>query len=105
VDRRPVDAKIDTGADLCGVPHSLVDELDLRPFRGVRAAGINGVMGEVPVYRIEIHLDDMRFADVEALSTRRAYLIVGRNVLQHLVFRYDGPRGVIEIRDPRAKPR
>jgi len=58
-------------------------------------------MQEVIVYRLDIEVGGMPFRAVEALSTRRPYAIVGRNVLRHVVVRIDGPREQLEIKLPR----
>jgi predicted aspartyl protease len=98
VDAVAVEAKLDTGADLCAVPERHVAELDLPPVRTVRAAGFVGALHEAIVYRVDITLAGVELARVEALSTKRPYVILGRNVLQRLVLRVDGPREMLEIR-------
>jgi predicted aspartyl protease len=105
IDRALVQGKLDTGADLCAVPDRLVGELDLAPVRLVRAAGFGGALSEAPVYRVDLEVDGMRFPRVEALTTRRPYVIVGRNVLRHLILRVDGPRERLELRRPTAPKR
>jgi predicted aspartyl protease len=100
IDRVRLLGKLDTGADLCAVPDPVVGELDLVPVRIVRAAGFAGTLSEVATYRIDIELDGIAFAHVEAVATRRPYLIVGRNVLRHLVLRVDGPRERLDLRRP-----
>lgn len=104
VDAARLDGKIDTGADVCAVPERLVRELALPPVRTVRAAGFGGVLEEVLAYRIDLDIDGMSFPRVEALATRRAYAIIGRNVLQRVVLRVDGPGGVVDVRTP-SQPR
>lgn len=101
LDTAEVEAKVDTGADLCAVPERLIAELDLPPVREVRAAGFAGVLQQVPVYRVDILLDGDWLKQIEALATRRAYAILGRNVLRHFVIRIDGPKGQLEIKRPR----
>jgi hypothetical protein len=79
LDVATLEGKLDTGADLSAVPERFIAELDLPPVRTVRAAGF---LGE--------------------LSTRRPYVILGRNVLRRLVVRLDGPGETLEIRLPRS---
>jgi predicted aspartyl protease len=102
LDAETVEGKLDTGADLCAVPERLVTELDLPPVRAVRAAGFQGTPEEVVVYRLDLEIDGLSFPHVEALATRRPYVIVGRNVLRRLLVRLDGPREQLEIRRPRS---
>lgn len=99
-DSARVDGKIDTGADVCGVPERLVSELGLPPVRTVRAAGFGGVLQEVTAYRVDLEMDGLAFRRVEALATRRPYAIIGRNVLRSLVLHIDGPRELMELREP-----
>lgn len=74
--------------------------------RSARSNGAGGrVLGElqeVIVYRIDIKIGTIAFERVEALSTRRPYVILGRNILQRLVMRVDGPGATLEIRLPRS---
>jgi predicted aspartyl protease len=99
-DAAEIDAKLETGADLCALPESVVAALDLSHDRVVRAAGFAGIMHEVPVYRADLALDGQRLVHVEALVTKRAYGLVGRNVLRRLIMRIDGPGEKLEIRWP-----
>jgi len=95
-----LDGKIDTGADLCGVPEQLVVTLDLPPVRSVRAAGFAGMPHDVVVYRVDIEIDGWLFPRVEALAISRPYVLVGRNVLRVLVARFDGPHEQLDLRRP-----
>jgi len=92
--------KLDSGADVCGVPDTLIAHLDITPVRASRAAGFAGDLREVIVYRIDIEVAGTSIQRVEALATRRPYVIVGRNVLKHFVLRLDGPKGELELRTP-----
>lgn len=102
LDIATVEGKLDTGADLSAVPERCIVELDVPPVRTVRAAGFMGEMQEVIVYRVDLEIGDMVFPRVEALSTRRPYAILGRNILKRLVIRIDGPGEKLDIRLPRG---
>ena len=95
-----LDGKIDTGADLCGIPEQVVIDLDLPPVRSVRAAGFAGAPHDVVVYRVDVEVDGMVFPRVEALAIGHPYVLVGRNVLRALVVRFDGPRERLDLRRP-----
>lgn len=101
LDAASLEGKLDTGADLCAVPDRHVAELDLPPIRTVRAAGVLGGLQEAIVYRVDIAFGGMEFKRVEALATRRPYVIIGRNILRRVVLRVDGPREKLEIEMPR----
>ena len=104
VDWASLDAKVDTGADLCAVPDPELEALDVAPVRVVRAATFSGGFHEAPVYRVDLEIAGEFLARVEALATRRPYVIAGRNVLRHFVVKVDGPREEVSLRRP-AKPR
>ncbi|TMA33385.1 MAG: hypothetical protein E6J79_17995, partial [Deltaproteobacteria bacterium] len=57
--RAALDGKIDTGADLCGIPERLVVELDLPPIRSVRAIGFTGSARDVVLYRVDVEVDGL----------------------------------------------
>ena len=102
-ERAALDGKIDTGADLCGVPERLVIELDLPPIRNVRAVGFAGSARDVVLYRVDVEIDGLVFPRVEALAVDRTYALLGRNLLRVLVVRLDGPREWLDLRRPRIK--
>lgn len=105
-----LEGKIDSGADVCGVPEDVIAELDLQAVRVVRAAGFAGKLESATLYHCAIEFAGHRFDHVEALPTRRRYVIVGRNVLRELVVRLDGPKDSLTVTSPskgrgRGKPR
>lgn len=102
LDAATLEGKLDTGADLSAVPERVIAELDVPPVRTVRAAGFLGELQEVIVYRVDLEIGDITFQRIEALATRRPYVILGRNVLQRLVMRIDGPGEKLELRLPRS---
>jgi predicted aspartyl protease len=99
-----IEGKLDSGADLCALPEDVVDELDLAPVRSVRAAGFGGTLQDALLYHCAIELAGHRVEHLEALSTRRRYAIIGRNLLRHVVLRLDGPRNVLTLTVPRNRP-
>jgi predicted aspartyl protease len=105
LDSAELEGKLDTGADLCAIPDRYVAELDLPPLRTVRAAGFLGGLQDTIVYRVDIAIDGMHFPAIEAVATRRPYVIVGRNILRRVVMRVDGPAEKLEIGLPKARKR
>jgi predicted aspartyl protease len=101
VDLRALLGKLDSGGDICAVPLSVIEELDLPPVRKVRAAGFAGELVTATVFMMDLVLADMTFSSVEALATRRPYVIVGRSVLRHFVLRLDGPKSELHLSAPR----
>jgi predicted aspartyl protease len=101
-DARRLEGKVDTGSDICALPEFVMEELDPLPVRIVRAAGFSGSPVEMVVYRVDLEVEGMAFSRVEALSTRRSYAIIGRNVLRRLILTLNGPRNELVLRLPRA---
>ena len=104
-ERRLLEGKVDSGADLCAVPEDVIGELDVPPLRVVRAAGFDGGFREVLLYHCELEVAGRRFPHVEALATRRRYAIIGRNVLNALVTKLDGPKVTLTVTTPKARSR
>jgi len=103
---RHIEGKVDTGADICALPDTVIADLDLPPVRTVRAAGFGGVLQEALLYHVDLELAGRRSKHVEALSTRRPYAIIGRNMLQQFAIRLDGPKGTLTVTlPPRSKQR
>jgi len=103
---RHIEGKIDTGADICALPDTVITDLDLAPVRSVRAAGFGGALQEALLFHVDLEVAGLRIKHVEALSTRRPYAIIGRSILQQFAVRLDGPKGTLTITLPtRARHR
>ncbi len=103
---RHIEGKIDTGADVCALPDSVIADLDLPPVRSVRAAGFGGVLQEALLFHVDLEVAGRRSKHVEALSTRRPYAIIGRNILRQFAIKLDGPKNTLSITLPaRSKHR
>lgn len=105
IDVRHIEGKIDTGADICALPDSVIADLDLPPVRTVRAAGFGGVLQDVLLFHVDLEMADRRSKHVEALSTRRPYAIIGRNILQQFAIRLDGPKSMLTLSLPTPSKR
>lgn len=88
---------VDTGAELSVVPRDVIDALGLPRTREIEIAGVvPRAFAWCPVFRVVLHVGGGAF-DVEVAALPRDEVsggIIGRDVLSHLVFTYDGPRGV-----------
>lgn len=96
-----IEAKIDTGAALSAVPHSLRDRLGLSTAEKVRARGpFDHRYQERVVYGLKLQVPwrQDRWIRVKALLTEGEWFLLGRNILNQFVLRADGPQGVFEIR-------
>ena len=102
-----VDAKLDTGADVCTLPVHVVQQLDLPAVRTARAAGFSGIAVDVIVYAADFELDDHRLEALDVVVTERPYALLGRNLLRRLVLHLDGPRATLDLNvaPPGRRPR
>ena len=104
-DEVSLEGKLDSGADICALPESVIAALDLPPVREVRAAGFTGELQPTLLYRCALEIAGERLEGIEALATRRHYAIVGRNVMSRLVVKLDGPQQQLTLAIPTPKRR
>jgi predicted aspartyl protease len=96
-----LDAMIDSGSDLAGVPSSVAEALNLPPVRLQTATGFDGRPTPVPIFRVDLEISAVEFLRVEAIAVGRPYALIGRNVLNRLLVELDGPREQLAVRSRR----
>lgn len=90
-----MEALVDTGADLTVVPQFLAGDLGLPFSRLVEVEGADGVTLRAPVFAAEVEVEERsQIYEVLALGTET---LLGRNVLESLVIRLDGPGRMLEV--------
>jgi predicted aspartyl protease len=94
---------VDTGADVTIVSRRVVDGLGMVRTRMDRVRGATGAPARAPVYRAHLAIEVIGTTfDVDVLALVRESDdcdgLLGRDVLAHLRFVYDGPRGIFELR-------
>ena len=95
------DAKVDTGADLSGIPMDVVTKLALPAVSSVRVRGVlDATPRAVPVYYVRISIDNSRWFDLKVFARPRATAILGGDLLNQLVLHADGPAGMFELITP-----
>lgn len=92
---------VDTGADITVLSEEIVEALRLVPGRRAMLAGlVTTAPRRVPLYRVSLTLEGYE-VEVQAAALPRAEGspdgLLGRDVLEHLRFTYDGPRGVFSL--------
>lgn len=97
VDWVEVDAKVDTGADVCTLPLHVARRLDVPAVRVARATDFSGAPVEVIVYAADFDLDDRWLEALDVLVTERPYALLGRNLLRRALLHLDGPRGRLDL--------
>lgn len=94
----PLSALVDTGADGTLVPKQLLEDIGAIPIGRGKLRWLWDESRQVQIYlvRLEIGSHVLRGVHVAGITNSKEF-ILGRNVLNHLVFTVDGPAGVIEI--------
>jgi len=91
-------AQVDTAADRTVIPGELVTRLGLVPLDELPVAGFGGQVLLVTTYLVEISLRDGPSRPIEVFAHEgEPYILLGRDVLNHLHLRLDGPGLVLEI--------
>ncbi len=88
-------ALVDTGADLTLIPENLARTLDLPVVSRVRIEGILGAAESVEVLAASVELAGRSFL-TEVVGFGRES-IVGRSLINRLVLRLHGPKGVLSV--------
>ncbi len=91
--RKTVAAKSDTGADMSAIPVWLREELRLAPRGRIKVEGAVGRdVATCPTFFVSISVERLVSIDLEVISLRqRDYLLIGRDFLNSVVLRADGP--------------
>lgn len=91
-------AHIDTACDMTVVPQHVLDPLGLNPSRHISAVGLGSIKSTLPVYivRLEIQGIGTMLVDV-ATHVNEPYVLIGRDVLNHLAITLDGPNRTLEL--------
>jgi predicted aspartyl protease len=89
---------VDTGADCTALPPSVVRSLDLPRVGSAEVEGVGGGGGHATVHAARVSVGGTaRLVRVVAFGSEA---LLGRDVLRHLAFTYDGPGGRIVLATP-----
>ena len=100
VERVPVSAKIDTGADISVIPATLIARLDLTPAGEIVVEGYNGVQSIIYCYDVILRIDQLRVVGLSAIAFAEEYVLLGRDVLNLMRVLLDGPALSTEVTFP-----
>jgi predicted aspartyl protease len=94
----PLEAIIDTGADITVVPTEHLNQIGARRVSRGRARSLWGDARDVNVYAISLRLNGLQFAALQVLADDLGdEIVVGRTVLNRLKIVLDGPAAMTEI--------
>lgn len=93
-----VSALVDTGAAGTIIPLSFLHQLKLRPVAQARAQGFGTAVFVVDVYELRVVIPNVCDVIVRAAEhANEKHILLGRDVLSQLSFRFDGPGEFIEF--------
>jgi len=93
-------AKLDTGSPVTVIPEEWVDRLKLMPKGTLPLLDFRGNEKRHRTYAAHVTLDSEKFEWIEIVASRRANILVGRNVLNKRKLILDGKNLAFKIEDP-----
>jgi hypothetical protein len=89
-------AILDSGADCCAIPQSIIDKLELRQIDMLPVGGYDDneeTMPIKPIYSVHITIHPLKPIVAEVVSKEeRRYGTIGRNVINDWLLTLDGPK-------------
>ena len=95
-----VQAKLDTGADLTAIPITLIEQLRLMPAGEIEVEGYDRHRATIRAYDVNLQVDQLRVNGLLVIGFAEDYVLLGRDVLNHLRLLLDGPALTTEILMP-----
>jgi predicted aspartyl protease len=95
-----VQAKLDTGADLTAVPYALIEQLHLMPAGEIEVEGYDSRRATIRAYDVNLQIDQLAANGLLVIGFAEDYVLLGRDVLNHLRVLLDGPALTTEILTP-----
>ena len=92
-----VSAKVDTAADVTGIPETSVTSLQLERTGQMTLMGFDRQLKPVHLYSVVVALPSGRRGRLNAVAISIDYVLLGRDVLNHLRLLLDGPALTLEI--------
>lgn len=84
-------AKLDTGADISGIPQRVVDDLQLVALRSIPVEGYDNIRVQLSTYLITLQVAGTRFRYLEVVPLPEEHVLLGRDVLNYFYARLNGP--------------
>jgi hypothetical protein len=95
----PVEALIDSGADITAIPRKFVEQLQLKLVDQVPAAGYEGVESEklTDVYSVKVFIRDVGDYIIRVITCNYDYAFIGRDLINSWELFLHGKASVFEI--------
>jgi len=94
----PMEAVIDTGADVTVIPTEYLNQINARRVSRGRARSLWGDARDVDIYAISLRVNGLQIPALQALADNQGdEIVLGRFVLNRLKIILDGPAAVTEI--------
>ncbi|MDW8029166.1 MAG: retropepsin-like aspartic protease [Armatimonadota bacterium] len=88
---------IDTGADITVMPTAIIAQLGIVHSGDILVSGFDGTTQICPTYLVDLQIGRHQFDLVEVVPTFTNELILGRDVINQIDIRLNGPQLVLEI--------
>ncbi len=89
---------IDSGADATMIPINFLHEIGAKYVRTQRMRGITGASKRINLYSVTLQISSHRLSSIHVVgSAPGTEVILGRDVLNHLIVTLNGLAGVTEI--------
>lgn len=89
--RRSLPALLDTGSDITAIPYDLMDGLQLYPIGRLRLENVEATTKMVLTYPVQLTIGELAIPRLEVILTGLDFVVVGRDVLNRLYLRLNGP--------------
>ncbi|MBI4487908.1 MAG: retroviral-like aspartic protease family protein [Deltaproteobacteria bacterium] len=95
----PVEALIDSGADITVIPGKFVDQLQLKLVDQLPALGYEGVQSEklADVYSVKVFVRDVGDYVIRVISSDYDYALIGRDIINSWDLFLRGKTGIFDI--------
>lgn len=90
-------AFIDSGADVTMLPETLLNQIGAAHIGSQTLRGVTGHPVIVETYVVEVRIGEYSITGIQAVANSTNEIIIGRDVLQHLIVTLDGIGSVCEI--------
>ena len=95
----PVEALVDSGADITVIPRKFIENLQLKLVDQLLAVGYEGVPSEklADVYSVKVSIRDVGDYIIRVISSNDDYALIGRDVINSWDLFLRGKTGIFEV--------